>query len=249
MPKIVAERANGRFTVDTWQSGPGSANQIASIGGMRPFEEAAVIPDNRFKAIWRNQVYRFVDSENQFMFAYAASIDRDSLFFNTNLVDADEITSIQDQLDPRWVGKIARNRVPQTDGLARTYVQPGGKEFLEALWSGGYVRIIEDVRTCEDSLARGTVAFAACGAQGNFDLLIEQGLPIAEKQVDGFPSWRVGELRVHRPDGPRPEPERGQALDQLADQPRRMGSAEASVEGRPDAGPQVPGNVIAERRD
>ena len=192
VPKIVAERANGRFTVDTWQSGPGSANQIASIGGMRPFEEAAVIPDNRFKAIWRNQLYRFVDSENQFMFAYAASIDRDSLFFNTNLVDADEITSIQDQLDPRWVGKIARSRVPQTDDLARTYVQPGGKEFLEALWSGGYVRIIEDVRTCEDSLARGTVAFAACGAQGNFDLLIEQGLPIAEKQVDGFPSWRVG---------------------------------------------------------
>ena len=192
VPKIVAERANGRYTVDTWQSGPGSSQQIASIGGMRPFEEALVIPENRFKAIWRDQRYRFVDSEEMFMFAYAATLDKDTLWFNTNLVDPAEVTSIRDQLDPRWIGMIARERVPQTDSLARTYVAPGGKEFLEELWSGGYIRIIEDIRACEDSLARGTVAFANCGGNASLETLVEQGLPVMEKEVDGFPSWRVG---------------------------------------------------------
>jgi len=192
VPKIVAERANGRFTVDTWQSGPGSANQIAAIGGMNPFEEVLVIPENRFKASWRNQQYRFVDGESMFMFAYAASIDRDSLIFNTNLVDADSVTSLQDQLKPEYVGRIARERVPQTDALVRVFLQDGGKEYLEALWSGGYIRLIEDVRQCEDALARGTVVFASCGAQSDFGTLEEQGLPVQEKDVSGFPDWRVG---------------------------------------------------------
>ena len=192
VPKILAERGFGRYTVDTWQSGPGSANQIADAGGMRPFEEAAVHPNVADKSFWRGGIWRFVDSHGQFMFAYAANIDHESVFYNTNLVSPDDINSVFDMLQPKWKGMIARDRVPQTDSLARTYVLEGGKEYLEELWSGGYIRLIEDVRTCEDSLARGTVAFASCGAQSNLPKLKGQGFPVEQKRITGFPSWRVG---------------------------------------------------------
>ena len=192
VPKILAERANGRYTVDTWQSGPGSSNQIAAAGGMVPFEEVAVHPLVKDKSLWRGGEWRFVDAENQFMFAYAATIDRETVFLNTDLVSADDITSVNDLLDPKWQGMIAWDRVPQTDSLARTYLLPGGKEYLQSLWTSGNIRLIEDIRACEDALARGSVAFANCGAQASLETLIEQGFPIIEKEVEGFPSWRVG---------------------------------------------------------
>ncbi len=184
--KVLAERANGRYTIDLYITGPGSSTRLYEAGIFQPLEPLLVNPNVTDKSLWAQGQYLWFDSEGKYIFIHAINRSGGSVWTNTDLVGPDEIQDDFDILDPKWKGQIISHELPYqnaSDTLVALYLSEDGKEYLRRLWTEMDVTILPDVNLYIDSVARGTFALGISsggGAGSLFEETQELGLPLAE---------------------------------------------------------------------
>ena len=182
-PRIMAERRAGKFLVDAYVVGATTAYEVLYRAKILDSVRAALIlPEVVDESKWYLGQHHYVDPENRYIFVYLGNVG-EYVSYHTKSVEAGEIRSYWDFLQPKWKGKIL-SRDPKISGSQRIglrmyYHTPElGGEFIRRLYGDMDVTITQEIRQATDWLASGK--FAVCFFCSEILKGKLQGLPIDE---------------------------------------------------------------------
>jgi iron(III) transport system substrate-binding protein len=180
-PRIMAERRAGKYLVDGYIVGTTTAYEVLYRAKILDSVRAALIlPEVIDESKWYLGQHHYVDPENRYIFIYLGNVG-EYVSYNTKLVEAGEIRSYWDFLQPKWKGKIL-SRDPKISGSQRIglrmyyYTPELGGEFIRRLYGEMDVTITQEIRQATDWLASGK--FAICFFCSEILKAKGQGLPI-----------------------------------------------------------------------
>ena len=105
-PRIMAERRAGKYLVDTYISGVTTAYEVFYRAKILDSVRAALIlPEVTDESKWWLGRHQYVDPENRYILLYLGNVG-EYVSYNTKSVEAGEIRSYWDFLQPKWKGKI-----------------------------------------------------------------------------------------------------------------------------------------------
>jgi len=181
--KLMAERRAGKYLADLYITGLGTHIQVLHpAGALASIRPALILPEVQDKTKWFKGMHHYVYPDDTYSFVFEMNVSR-WIYYNTNLVKADEIKSWWDLTQPKWRGRLLAYD-PTIPGAAAPalwffYRNPFlGPKFIESLYGGMNVTVSRDPRQTWDWLATGK--FAICIAcRGWSKKLQDQGLPVA----------------------------------------------------------------------
>jgi iron(III) transport system substrate-binding protein len=182
--RILAERRAGKFIADVSSEGVGSNYQMLHAArSFDPIKPALMLPEVTDESRWWQGKHRYVDPEGKFVFRYVGIPQTGNLSYNSKLVNAKEINSVWDFLDPKWKGKILardiRSPGPGNAPMRFFYHHPAiGAAFIKRFFSEMDVTLFRDFRQGVDWLASGK--FSLCFFCSDIDKAKLQGLPVDE---------------------------------------------------------------------
>jgi iron(III) transport system substrate-binding protein len=179
-PRLSSERGANQYLWDVYIGGGTTAlRTLVPAQVLDPFEPALILPEVKDPSKWRGG-FEFADPGRTVL--VMTPFQRGTIVYNTTLVQADEITSHRDLLDPRYKGKIAdddpRRAGPGQDTFTFFYMHPDlGRAFIQGLAGQGLV-MLRDYQQEIDAVGQGRFSFVL----GTSDSLTEtrqaQGVPI-----------------------------------------------------------------------
>jgi ABC-type Fe3+ transport system substrate-binding protein len=182
-PRIMAERRAGKYLVDAYIAGVTTAYEVFYRAKILDSVRAALIlPEVVDESKWWLGQHHYVDPENRHIFMYLGNVG-EYVSYHTKSVDAGEIRSYWDFLQPKWKGKIL-SRDPKISGSQRIglrifYHTPElGAEFIRRLYGEMDVTLTQEIRQATDWLANGK--FAICFFCSEILKVKAQGLPVDE---------------------------------------------------------------------
>jgi iron(III) transport system substrate-binding protein len=182
-PRIMAERRAGKYLVDTYISGVTTAYEVFYRAKILDSVRAALIlPEVIDESKWWLGQHQYVDPENRYIFLYLGNVG-EYVSYHTKSVDAGEIRSYWDFLQPKWKGKIL-SRDPKISGSQRIglrgfYHTPElGAGFIRRLYGEMDVTLTQEIRQATDWLANGK--FAICFFCSEILKVKAQGLAVDE---------------------------------------------------------------------
>ena len=184
-PKISAERRAGKYLVDLFIGGMGTAQAtLHPANVLAPIQPLLLLPEVLDQSKWWRGKHRYADAEGKYTFVFVGSANVVELRYNTNLVSPKEFTSFWDLLNPKWKGKIVATD-PRMNGMDTPvlffYYHPKlGPEFMRRLYGDMDVTIARDYRQPIDWLAAGKFAVCIPCNTRESEKAIKQGLPLAE---------------------------------------------------------------------
>src|SRR5258706_13496344 len=180
-PRIMAERRAGKYLVDAYIVGATTAYEVLYRAKILDSVRAALIlPEVLDDSKWYLGQHHYVDPENRYIFIYLGNVG-EYVSYHTKLVEAGEIRSYWDFLQPKWKGKIL-SRDPKISGSQRIglrmyyYTPELGGEFIRRLYGEMDVTLTQEIRQATDWLASGK--FAICFFCSEILKARGQGLPI-----------------------------------------------------------------------
>lgn len=180
--RILAERRNGRYTVDVWIGGANTALvSLIPNKALAPIPDLLIDPGVRDTSLWFQGKHHYTDPEGRYIFTYAAS-PAHVIAFNTKMVNPAEIKSIWDLLDPKWKGKIV-SWSPGDQGTASTslslLLNPKiGEEWYRRWANDMDVTVVKDARQGAEWVALGRFPIGMFGLSTQADWLAAEGFPI-----------------------------------------------------------------------
>jgi len=184
-PKIIAERRAGKYLVDFFIGGKGTAYAtLFPATVLAPIQPLLVLPEVLDQSKWWKSKHRYADAEGKYIFNFVGSGTFVELRYNTNLVGPKDFTSYWDLLNPKWKGKIVATD-PRMNGMDTPilffYYQPKlGPEFMRRLYGEMDVTITRDYRQPVDWLASGKFAVCIPCNTRESEKAMKQGLPVGE---------------------------------------------------------------------
>ncbi len=182
-PRIMAERRAGKYVVDVYISGVTTAYEVFYRAKILDSVRATLIlPEVIDESKWWLGQHHYVDPDNRYIFVYLGSV-AEYVSYHTKSVEAGEIRSYWDFLQPKWKGKIL-SRDPKISGSQRIglrmfYHTPElGAEFIRRLYGEMDVTLSQEIRQATDWLANGK--FAICFFCSEILRVKAQGLPVDE---------------------------------------------------------------------
>ena len=182
--KVLAERDTGIYTGDVWMGGLTTINtRLLPKHVFDPIESQFVLPEVKDKSLWMKGQYWWGDPDKQYTLLFCAS-PAPLVSYNTDLVNAGEITALTDLLDPKWKGKI-ESRDPSAAGTggntAYFYFHPQlGKDYLRRLFTEQDITIVDDARQAAEWLALGKYSLYLLGSGSDVADEAAQGLPVKD---------------------------------------------------------------------
>ena len=182
-PKIMAERSAGKYLVDAYIAGATTAFEVFYRGKiLNSVRAALILPEVVDESKWWLGQHHYIDPENQYIFVYVGNVS-EYVSYHTKSVEAGEVRSFTDFLQPKWKGKIL-SRDPKISGSQRIglrgfYHTPElGAEFIRRLYGEMDVTLTQEIRQATDWLANGK--FAVCFFCSEILKVKAQGLPVDE---------------------------------------------------------------------
>ena len=183
--KVRAERDAGRFTLDIWIGGAGTANRSLLPGGMiDPLKPVLIHPEVLDQSAWYTGDLAWTDLETQqSILSFGADGSTARIAYNTDLVNPDDIESFWDLLEPEWHGQIVAATDPRGTGTGTNtvffYDNPDlGPEFLTRLLTETDITLAADPVQAVNWLATGRFALCLFGCDDEAQEASEQGLPV-----------------------------------------------------------------------
>lgn len=183
--KVRAERDAGRFTLDIWIGGAGTANRSLLPGGMiDPLKPVLIHPEVLDQSAWYTGDLAWTDLETQqSILSFGADGSTARIAYNTDLVNPDDIESFWDLLEPEWHGQIVAATDPRGTGTGTNtvffYDNPDlGPEFLTRLLTETDITLAADPVQAVNWLATGRFAICLFGCDDEAQEASEQGLPV-----------------------------------------------------------------------
>ena len=191
--RVLAERANGRYTVDASVVGGTSTGRLVDAGAVVPMRPLIIHPevDDRSQG-WLLKEWVWTDVDNKYSPAFNLRMRENivEIFYNTNAVSQAEIDAVgswNDFLTPEWKGRIVSILDPDVGGATtdRTLVWILlGREWLDPFIRDQEVTLLEGGNFTEmaNGIGRGKYAAAMFTGAASSDLeaLIELGLPVGK---------------------------------------------------------------------
>jgi len=184
VPKIMAERRAGKYLADVVLAGPTTLyTTFYPARILDPVPPLLLLSEVTDRSQWWQGKHHYVDPDQQYIFLYEGSLYSPPLSYNTKLVNAEEIRSVWDVLQPKWRGKIealhVKTNIGGSTGLIFLYHHAQiGPRFIEKLYQEMEVTLFRDFRQATDWLAQGRFTF--CLLCRDIQRAAEQGLPVAE---------------------------------------------------------------------
>jgi iron(III) transport system substrate-binding protein len=193
-PKIMAERRAGKYLVDAYIAGATTAYEVLYRAKILDSVRATLIlPEVIDESKWWLGQHHYIDPESRYIFVYLGNVG-EYVSYHTKSLDAGEIRSYWDFLQPKWKGKIL-SRDPKISGSQRIglrgfYHTPElGAEFIRRLYGEMDVTLTQEIRQATDWLAHGK--FAICFFCSEILKVKAQGLPVDEFRTAQWKESRV----------------------------------------------------------
>ena len=186
MTRIVAERRAEKYLADITASGPNGPRTLYLSKILDPITPALILPEVTDGSKWFGGKHWYADPENKYIFMFEGTIVSTGLSYNTKLMQADEIKSYWDLLQPKWKGKLLAQD-PRSAALATPvlilYHRAGlGPDFLRRFYTETEITLFRDRRQGTNWLATGK--FPLCHLCREIDKAVQQGLPVDDLPPD-----------------------------------------------------------------
>jgi iron(III) transport system substrate-binding protein len=179
---VMTERRAGQYLVDLFINGVVTPNTVfykANI--LEPIRPQLILPEVVDESNWWGGKHHYADPENKFIFVFQGSVHGGENAYNTKLVNATDIKSYWDFLDPKWKGKIVAYDVSRVSTVAHSlrflYNHPDlGPDFIKRFFGEMDIVYSRDERQMIDWLAAGKfhIAFFVTDIED----AAKQGLPV-----------------------------------------------------------------------
>ncbi|NIO07109.1 MAG: hypothetical protein GTO40_03605 [Deltaproteobacteria bacterium] len=182
--RLMTERRAKKYVWDVCMCGPtGPFRILYPAKALASVKSELILPEVKDESKWWSGRHLYVDPDKEFILAYIGTASGGSVFYNTNLINPDEINSYRDLLKAKWKGKILaldpRTPGPQRAGGRTFYYSPDlGPEYIEKLFGEMDVTISRDRRQATDWLVVGR--FPICLWCNDARIARGQGLPVEE---------------------------------------------------------------------
>jgi iron(III) transport system substrate-binding protein len=190
VPRIMAERAAGRYLTDVYISGQVyTALTLKPAGAVVPLRPELILPEVLDESAWLgNRLTWCDDTEPRTCLLFQGSA-QSIIFYNTNLVNPAEFTSYWDALQPKWRGSIEATdiRPGVVGGVPSRFVYKNpelGAAWLERLYGEMDVTVSGDQRQLIDWLAQGQYPLGVFLSGGDVIKAAKLGLPVGAIPAD-----------------------------------------------------------------
>ena len=182
--RMMAERRAEKYLADLYVNGLTTGyNVFYKAKALDSLAQALVLPEVTDASKWWQGKHHYVDPENQYLFNLNGEA-RIVLAYNTKQVNAGEIKSYWDVLNPKWKGKIVAYDPTlggAGDALRFFYHHKAlGPDFIRRVLTETDLVISTDTRQMGDWLAGGKYALSLFApiSRMDLDLMQTQGLPV-----------------------------------------------------------------------
>jgi ABC-type Fe3+ transport system substrate-binding protein len=184
-PRIIAERRAGKYLVDVFAGGKGTAFATLYVAKvLDPIGATFMLPEVIDESKWWQGKHKYVDPEDKYIFAYIGNAGAVEINYNSKAVNPKEFSSYWDLTHPKWKGKVVaadpRMRGMDTPVLFFYYHPKLGPEFIRKLYGEGQVVIARDYRQPVDWLAAGKFSLCVPCVSDEMDRAMKQGLPVQQ---------------------------------------------------------------------
>lgn len=192
--RILAERSQGRYTVDVSAQGPTGTTRLLNAKAFQPLEPLFVLDEVKDRsANWQVDYvpWSTEDIDRQYVTNYAFDVSTNAIriWYNTDNVSDEDLQSLktyENILDPRWTGRIVIGDVASGeagDDKTRAWIVLG-EDWHRQLLEKQDVKVIAYGAATEyaDALARGNFDLALFPGGGEPSLVEAKklGLPVDE---------------------------------------------------------------------
>ncbi|MGZ8497761.1 MAG: ABC transporter substrate-binding protein [Candidatus Binatia bacterium] len=190
--RIITEIRAGHVVADLFSGGANTNYEVLYEGkALDSIKSLLVLPEVLDETKWLEGRHRYTDPEQRHVFIYIANPSSSGFYYNTNMVNAKEIKSYWDLVNPKWKGKYV-SQDPLGTGLGASmqfyYYHPElGADYIRKLFGDMQPVYGRDRRQITDWLAQGR--YAMCVGCRDTARAKSQGLPVDElDNVD----WKEG---------------------------------------------------------
>jgi iron(III) transport system substrate-binding protein len=190
LPRILAERAAGRFIPDVYVFGStGALRVLKPAGALTPLDPLIVLPKILDPSAWFQNELWWTDAQKPYTNIAFSGVMIPPAYYNTNLAKASDFRSYWDLTNEKWRGKIVSNdiRIAGPGGVPARFIykHPGlGPRWFYRFFNGLDVPLATDQRQLVDWLAQGRYAISAFINEDEAQAAIVQGLPIAPISIE-----------------------------------------------------------------
>jgi len=182
--KMIDESKAGVRYVDLHMGGSESVvTGMLPEGVVDPLEPYMLLPEVKDpKQWWGGHIW--VDNPKKFAYATLA-YQSESLWFNSQLIKAEDVRSFDDLLDEKLTGKIGMldPRTPGSGASMWSYLREvKGEDYLRKL-AGQRLALSRDQRVLAEILAKGKIALVLGLTYYSYAPFIKAGLPVAPLPV------------------------------------------------------------------
>ena len=200
--KLLSERRADKYLADAFVGGSGTLTLVLLKSNvLDPIPAVLVLPENRDAGLWFSKKHTYADAGNQRIFMFQGNVSADIGAYNTKLVDAREIKSYWDVLNPKWKGKMVAFDPKERGHIQRMrsiYYNPAlGGEFMRRLFTEMDVTVARDQRQLLDWVASGKAHICLFATDTDVDDAQKKGLPVGMlvgKPEEGYMSGGFGHL-------------------------------------------------------
>jgi iron(III) transport system substrate-binding protein len=151
-------------------------------GVLDPLPPAILLAENADQSLWFTGKHLYADPKGQHVFMMQGNVQSNIGAYNTKLVNAEEIKSYWDVLNPKWKGKIVAYD-PKERGHIQTmrgiyYNANVGGEFIRRLFSEMDVAVGRDQRVMLDWVASGKYHLYLFATANDVEDAKKKGLPV-----------------------------------------------------------------------
>jgi iron(III) transport system substrate-binding protein len=197
--KIAAEHAAGVRYYDALISGSLTPLSLLNAGILEPVEALMILPEVKDLTRWYGG-HIWSDNAKRFLYSFQA-YQSENLWYNTQLVKAEEFRSFDDLLNPKWKGKIGILDPRSAGGGTSTWAffyKTKGEEYLRKL-AAQELTISRDQRILGENLAKGRFALTIGLTYYSLAPFIKANQPIkplADPKEGSYTSSGSGALSV-----------------------------------------------------
>jgi iron(III) transport system substrate-binding protein len=197
--KIAAEHAAGVRYYDVLISGSLTPLSLLNAGILEPIEPLLILPEVKEAKRWYGG-HIWSDSGKRFLYSFQA-YQSENLWYNTQMMKAEEFRSFDDLVNPKWRGKLGILDPRSAGGGTSTWAylyKIKGEEFLKKL-AGQELFLTREQRLLGESLAKGRFALTIGVTYYSLAPFIKAGQPIKptpEPKEGSYTSSGSGTLSV-----------------------------------------------------
>ncbi len=183
---VDREGAAGKPSMDVLMGGNSEVMTVYPKGRLSPVLPKLLMPEVIDTKLWRDGRLKFTDPEEKYLLQTGAYLSPAGIY-NTDLVKAGDLKSVQGLLNPKFKGKIASfdpRRGGAGRGAAAYFLLKLGPDFITTLFKGQNVTYTSNHRQLADWIARGVYAIGIASPSRAYLPLKREGLPVTELAFD-----------------------------------------------------------------